>query len=74
MAKASSESINWTEGLILKTFGLNRILEGYPLLQEWLTVEDNLVAEDLQQLEKRRMKLRQRKLPRPRRLHQQSSS
>lgn len=57
MAKVSSDSITWTEGLILKTFGLNRILEGYPLLQAWLTVENNLVAEDIQQLEKRRMKL-----------------
>lgn len=57
MAKSISESITWTEGLILKTFGLNRILEGYPLLQAWLTVEDNLTTEDIQQLEKRRMKL-----------------
>ena len=57
MAKSSSESVNWTEGLILKTFGLNRILEGYPLLKEWLTVVNNLVAEDIQELEKRRFKL-----------------
>jgi hypothetical protein len=57
MAKATSESINWIEGLIIKTFGLTKILEGFPLLDAWLTVSGNLPAEETQRLEKWRLKL-----------------
>jgi hypothetical protein len=57
MAKATSESINWEEGLIIKTFGLAKVFEGFPLLDAWLTVENNLDATDIQLLEKRRQKL-----------------
>ena len=57
MAKATSESINWEEGLIIKTFGLTKIFEGFPLLDEWLTVQNDLDAVDIQLLEKRRQKL-----------------
>lgn len=57
MAKATSESINWIEGLIIKTFGLTKILEGFPLLDAWLDVSGDLPAEETQRLEKWRMKL-----------------
>jgi hypothetical protein len=57
MAKAASESINWEEGLIIKTFGLTKIFEGFPLLDAWLTVENRLDTTDIQLLEKRRHKL-----------------
>ncbi len=57
MAKGTSETVNWEEGLIIKTFGLTKIFEGYPLLDAWLTVENDLDAADIQLLEKRRHKL-----------------
>ncbi len=58
MAKAVSGSINWIEGLIVKTFGLTKILEGFPLLDAWLDVSGEFQAEEIQRLEKWRMKLR----------------
>ena len=57
MAKATSESINWIEGLIIKTFGLTKIVEGFPLLDAWLTVSGELPIEEIQRLEKWRLKL-----------------
>jgi hypothetical protein len=60
MAKSTSESINWIEGLIIKTFGLIKILEGFPLLDAWLDVSGDLPAEETQRLEKWRLKLLKR--------------
>ena len=60
MAKATSESINWIEGLIVKTFGLKNVLDGFPLLDAWLTVENDLDAPTIKELEKRRLTLRKR--------------
>lgn len=60
MAKASSESINWIEGLIAKTFGLSSVLDGFPLLDAWLTVENDLDSKTIEELEKRRLTLRKR--------------
>lgn len=57
MAKVTSESINWIEGLIIKTFGLTKIVEGFPLLDAWLTVSGELPTEEVQRLEKWRLKL-----------------
>ena len=57
MAKATSESINWIEGLIIKTFGLTKILEGFPLLDAWLDVSGEPLEEEKQRLEKWRLKL-----------------
>jgi hypothetical protein len=57
MAKASSESINWIEGLIIKTFGLTKILEGFPLLDAWLDVSGEPLEDEKQRLEKWRLKL-----------------
>jgi hypothetical protein len=57
MAKARSESVNWIEGLIIKTFGLTKILEGFPILDAWLNVSGELPAEETQRLEKWRLKL-----------------
>ena len=57
MAKAASESINWEEGLIIKTFGLTRVYEGFPHLDAWLTVDNDLDAADIQLLEKLRQRL-----------------
>ncbi|MEY3240680.1 MAG: hypothetical protein RIR11_2118 [Bacteroidota bacterium] len=60
MAKSTSESINWVEGLIAKTFGLKRVLDGFPLLDAWLTVENDLDSKTIEELEKRRLTLRKR--------------
>ena len=60
MAKATSESINWIEGLIVKTFGLKNILDGFPLLDAWLMVENDLDTKTIEELEKRRLILRKR--------------
>ena len=55
MAKA--KSITWTHGLIQKTFALNKIEEGYPLLDSWLEVINDLTDLEIEMLEKRRKKL-----------------
>jgi hypothetical protein len=60
MAKETSANINWTEGLIAKTFGLHFVLDGFALLDEWLKVENNLDATTIAELEKRRLTLRMR--------------
>ena len=60
MAKATSEPINWIEGQIVKTFGLTKILEGFPILDAWLDVSGSLPAEETQRLEKWRLKLLKR--------------
>ena len=60
MAKATSESINWVEGLIAKTFGLKNVLDGFPLLDAWLKVDNDLDAATIEELEKRRLRLRKR--------------
>lgn len=58
MAKAASKAIIWIEGQIIKTFGLTKILEDFPILDTWLDVEGaQLSDEEKQQLEKRRLKL-----------------
>jgi hypothetical protein len=57
MAKAASETINWTAGLVVKTFGLTRVNEGFPLLEDWFDVINDLTEADRQQLELRRKKL-----------------
>jgi len=54
MAKSASERINWVEGSITETFGLKRIYENFPLLNEWLKVENNLTPLEISELEKRR--------------------
>ena len=54
---AKDKSIVWTHGLIKKTFALQKIDEGYPLLEEWLSVTNNLTAVEVDMLEKRRKKL-----------------
>lgn len=60
MAKATSESINWEVGLIAKTFGLSSVLDGFPLLDAWLIVENDLDSTTIEELEKLRLKLRKR--------------
>jgi hypothetical protein len=60
MAKAISESINWVEGLIVKTFGLKSVLDGFAPLDAWLTVKNDLDEETIAELEKRRLRLRKR--------------
>lgn len=60
MAKTTSESINWEVGLIAKTFGLSSVLDGFPLLDAWLTVENDLDIKTIEELEKLRLKLRKR--------------
>jgi hypothetical protein len=60
MAKVKSESINWVEGLIVKTFGLKNVLDNFPLLDAWLTVENDLDSTTIVELERLRLKLRKR--------------
>ncbi len=57
MAKAVSGSINWIEGLIVKTFGLTRVYEDFPLLDSWLSVSNDLTPKDIEELEYRRRQL-----------------
>ena len=57
MAKAASETINWIEGLIVKTFGLKRVFGPFQLLDEWLIVVNDLTPKDLEELEYRRWQL-----------------
>ncbi len=57
MAKAVLESINWIEGLIVKTFGLTRVYEDFPLLDSWLSVSNDLTPKDIEELEYRRRQL-----------------
>jgi hypothetical protein len=57
MAKTSSESINWIEGLIVKTFGLNKVFDTFPLLDSWLDVTNDLSPKDIEELEYRRKQL-----------------
>ncbi len=51
------EKIDWTVGLLTKTFGLSKVLENYPLLDDWLTVENNLNEADKAELERIRLPL-----------------
>jgi hypothetical protein len=60
MAKMISESNNWIEGLIVKTFGLKNVLDGFPLLEHWLSVENDLDSVTITELEKLRLRLRKR--------------
>jgi hypothetical protein len=57
MAKSASKTINWTEGLIVKTFGLTKTFEKFPLLDQWLDVVNDLTPKDLEELEYRRWQL-----------------
>jgi hypothetical protein len=49
--------IVWTHGLIRKTFALHKIEEGYPLLEDWVSVTNNLTEVEVAMLEIRRKKL-----------------
>ena len=57
MAKAASETINWIEGLIVKTFNLTRVFGSFPLLDDWLIVTNDLTSKDIEELEYRRWQL-----------------
>jgi hypothetical protein len=57
MAKATSEPIIWIEGQIIKTFGLKRVYENFPLLDNWLIVTNDLSQKDIEELEYRRWQL-----------------
>jgi hypothetical protein len=48
---------DWTVGLLTKTFGLSKVLENYPLLDDWMTVENNLHKEEKAELERIRLPL-----------------
>ena len=51
------EKIDWTVGLLTKTFKLSKVLENDPLLNDWLTVENNLSAREKAELERIRLPL-----------------
>jgi hypothetical protein len=58
MAKAATEKINWTEGLVVETFGLRREFHNVPILTNWLDVQhDQLTETEIAALEKRRWRL-----------------
>jgi hypothetical protein len=51
------EKIDWTSGLLTKTFRLSKVLENYPLLDEWLTVENDINDKENVELERIRLPL-----------------
>lgn len=51
------EKIDWTVGLLTKTFKLSKVLENDPSLNEWLTVKNNLNASEKAALERIRLPL-----------------
>ena len=51
------EKTDWTVGLLTKTFKLSKVLENYALLDEWLTVENDLSDRDKAELERIRLPL-----------------
>ena len=55
MAKVAA--IKWTEGLVMKTFGIKRLYDGFPLLDSWMTVNNDLTDTDISMLEYRRRQL-----------------
>ena len=54
---AKEKSTVWTHGLIRKTFALQKIDEDYPLLEDWIAVNNNLTEVEIAMLEIRRKKL-----------------
>ncbi len=57
MAKKATAPVNWIEGLIVKTFGLTRVFEEFPLLENWMKVTNDLSKKDIEELEYRRWQL-----------------
>ena len=55
MAKATA--VKWTEGLVIKTFGIKRVYDGFPILDSWMTVDNDLTDTDISMLEYRRRQL-----------------
>jgi hypothetical protein len=51
------EKTDWTSGLLTKTFKLSKVLENYPLLEEWLTVENDINDKENAELERIRLPL-----------------
>lgn len=51
------EKIEWTVGLLTKTFKLSKVLENYPLLDDWLTIQDTVTEHEKTELEKIRKPL-----------------
>jgi hypothetical protein len=47
---AKQKSIVWTTGLVIKTFQLERIYKGFDLLEDLMTVENDLTATDIEML------------------------
>jgi hypothetical protein len=54
---AKIPTVKWTEGLVMKTFGISRVYDGFPLLDNWMTVENDLTPTDISMLEYRRRQL-----------------
>ena len=55
MAKA--KAIVWTTGLVVKTFNLDHIYRGFHLLEDVMTVENDLTVMDIEMLDYRREQL-----------------
>lgn len=60
MAKATGEIVQWSEGLIVKTFGLEHVYGPFPRLDAWLQISEILGQYDMDQLERRRWQLLRR--------------
>ena len=54
---AKEKSIVWTTGLVMKTFNLERIYTGFDLLEDLMTVNNDLTATDIEMLDYRREQL-----------------
>jgi hypothetical protein len=57
---AKSTAINWTTGRIAQVFKLNRVYYNFPLLEDWLKVENTLTETDITMLDYRRDNLLRR--------------
>ncbi len=54
---AKEKAIVWTTGLVIKTFAQERIYQGFDLLDDWMQVDNDLTATDIEMLDYRREQL-----------------
>lgn len=55
--KPSRVKIQWTESLLIKTFGLQKVPEGFPVLDQWLAMHADITTAEKERLGEIRMRL-----------------
>lgn len=55
--KPTRAKIQWTESLLIKTFGLEKVPEGFPVLDQWLAMTAEITPAEKERLAVMRMKL-----------------